>query len=710
MEVRHSSRQNASPKRPSPPEWDTCRPFLTGSALHDARPLNAVPLSTFPSSSQQVLAVEDALHALLGMRTSYTTFDSSKQDFSTDGNALRHSHPEIAPLLARVLPLASHHAVVSRFVEESQIPRTGSGYVLQAIGVALAELLNEYRALVLQLETALRKGELPLQKLLYYVQPSVRSMALLRSVVEACKNKNGGAALDAVYKLAVAHVGADDLRDVLSFVVGKAAAPIFSIMDGWIRTGVVDDPFEEFFVQEDERYAPSGDKSGTIIISGSAWELRYTVNRENLPDFLAPFVQSILRSGKYLNVLRGCGLDTARVTSKMAEKTGQSAGFATERSDGRFSHLHLSGKVLLGPDASRRIAEVVENSFKVSSRALMEYLDEEIRILGRLRSLRRYFLLDQSDFLVNFFDAASSELSKRRRDVSRGRLSSLLELSIRTSVSKSDPFQDDVRCMLCPEDFASQIVGMSGPSTSPKDSGSISGYEAFAIDYHLEWPTTLVVSEVDVLKYQFIFRYLFYCKYVERELEECWRHQSQMKGPLRKAPRSFVRSFALRNRMLQFVRNILYYTTADVLEPNWRALESGVRKSATVDELMQHHAQFLDLSVEQSLLSNEKHLKVFKNVSETCISFAAYTEKFSSLFGAEQSSDEIEEDLRGRNYPTTLAKFETAFDMHLGKLLDGLSAVSKKRANAHLSNLCDRLDIDGFYSRSTERSLASYGM
>lgn len=712
MDIHH-----APPSESTAPSWETSRPYLTGAALLEPSTQEPTPLCTFPSSTQQALAVDDTLHALLGMRTSYTTVSAAPElSYVPCISALRHANADVEPLLARVLPLASHHAAVAQFVEETRVARQSSGFVRQAVGVALSELLADYRALVLRLEDSMLAGNLNMQKLLYYVQPSVRSMALLRRVVAACREKNGGAALDALYKLAVAHVGAEDVSEVLAFIVGKAAEPIFAIMDVWIRTGVIDDPYGEFFIQENAAFA-AGAPRATLATSASAWEMRYTVNRENLPDFLAPFVENVLRSGKYLNVLRECGLDAAKA-AKTSALPGERQELQTER-DGRYAHLQLDGKVLLGAEASRRIASVVENSFAVSSRALIEYLDEEIRIMRRLRSLRKYFLLEQSDFLVNFFDSAAAELSKRRKDVSRGRLTSLLELSIRTSVSSLDEFQDDILCTLCPEDFASQIMGMSGSVDDARGHGlasmratpgSISGYESFALDYRLKWPVSLIVSNMEILKYQFIFRYLFYCKYVERELEECWRQQSRAKGPLRKAPSSFVRSFALRNRMLQFVRNILYYTTADVLEPNWRILEANIRKSATIDDLMQYHTRFLDLSVEQSLLSNEKHLKVVKNIAETCISFAAYTEKFSRLFSTTLSSSGVEEKLRELHYPATLAKFETAFDMHLGKLLDGLSAVSKKRANVHLSNLCERLDVDGYYSRSTQRSLASYGM
>lgn len=705
--------------RPTAPKWDTTRPFMTGSAQFDAAIVATPPsLAAHSPSMQHALVAEDALHALLGMRPTYANLqtDAAGSVHFTVRSVLQSAHPPIEPLYSRVLVLAAHHVVVRRFVETTRVARA-DGFVTQAVGVALSELLADYRTFILRLETALRTSSLSLQKLLYYVQPSERSMSLLRKIVQCCEGRRGGAALDALYKLAISHVGSDDTHHVLSFVIGKAAAPILTMMDAWIRKGIVDDPFSEFFVSENRRLATVAAKS-TDTSSSKVWEMRYTVCKDNLPDFLVPFIENILRSGKYLNVLRECGVNTTHAVAEANQKLRTAlAENATERNEtalyDRFSPTRLSGEVLLGPDASRMIAQVIQSSFNASSLALKTYLDSNVRVVERLRSLRKYFLLEQSDFLVHFFDSAAGELAKNRADVSKSRLSSLLELSIRTSVSASDSFHDDLSCTLFPNDLASHILVMVGTeedaTSQTQKSPFITGFESFSLDYKLKWPMNLIIPEMEIIKYQLLFRYLFYCKHVERELEECWRNHSQVKGVFRKVRHHFVRSFALRNRMLQFVRNILYYTVADVIEPNWRHLEAGIKKANTIDEIMQHHYNFLQNSVIQSLLSNERHLKVFKNISQTCLSFAGYTETFSELLVKESSVEAIEEGLRARNYPAGVAKFETTFDMHLGKLLDGLSAVSKKRANVHLANLCERLDVGGFYGRTTERSMASFG-
>lgn len=700
--------------RPDKPTWDSDRSYLTGAFLIEPPQLTPPNLSSYPEPVQHKLAIQDALNALLGLRPNYASIASiPSPTFAVSHPHLQSTHPDIASLLTRILPLATHHAAVKQFIEHTRVPHSSSGHVRQALGVALEDLLSDYNSFILRLEAAALSDDLSLQKLLYYVQPTSRSMALLCSVASSCSQSHGAAALNDLYTLAVSFVGSDDSKQVLAFLLGRAAQPILDVMATWIGTGVIDDPYNEFFIIHDPSY------SGPVA-DDKSWEMRYTINWNMVPDFLKAFVEDILRAGKYLSVLRECGVDLQQSLSEAQTKLNASVEASNDNdtsSELRLDCFKLSGNLLLGSDASRRISKVVDRAFRLSSTALMSYLEISVRLRERLRSLRRFFLMQQGDFLVHFLDSARNELAKGIGSVSRSKLASLLDLSIRTSVSSTDPFQDDLSCELSNSDLASQIAqllvhneddntGTPGPMGMKSE---ISGYESFSLTYRLSWPLNLIVSEMDIIKYQFIFRYLFYCKHVERELEVCWSYHSQAKGPLRLMPNSFVRSFALRNRMMQFIRNMLYYTVVDVLEPNWRTLEEEMRKAKTIDDIMVHHANFLLLSSTQSLLSNEKHLQVFKNIAETCISFSAYTARFSDLFASREAVAVVEQKLRQRKYPTTLAKFETSFDMHIDKLLDGLSAFSKKRANVHVANLCEKLDVGGYYTRHKERSLASFG-
>lgn len=677
------------------PPWDTLRPYLTGTFLHEDPPFEPLDISALPDATQRNQEVDHALNMLLGVHPA--VISSGEHNSKNKGLGLDQSNPDSSRLLSRILPLAKGHLAVKSFIEKSRLPDHGNGYIIQSIGVAMSTLVANYNTFILQLDELLQQKELSAQMLLYYVQPSARSMELLTSVAREIKDKRGGAAFDAVYKLAMSHVGEESSRHVFEYILSHAALPMFDSLHIWLQTGVVHDDYDEFFIVHNSQ-----------IPSRTSWQMRFTINRDNLPSFLQPLVEKILRTGKYLHVLKECEVDTDKA---LADAHGSlTKSYPLE-------DLRIIAGSLLAPDTPQKTRAIVERAYSLSSAALMAYLNKTVRIKERLNCLRRFFLLQRSDFIVHFFDTAAAELSKPRDDVSRSKLSSLLDLSIRTSASASDPFLDDISCILCQEDLASQIcmvsnkrAGVSRTESEMRRKGATSGYELFALDYRIQWPVSLIITETDMLKYQFMFRYLFYCKHVERELEGCWQNHSLHQGPLRHMPSSFVRSFALRDRMLTFWRSLLYYTVADVLEPNWRTLQKAISGSETIDEIMHYHNIFLVGSVDESLLSNEKHVKVFKNIAETCITFARYTDTFGSVFGSKEPLETLEDKLRARDYPATLAKFETTFEMHLGKLLDGLSAVSKKKANTHLVNLCGRFDAGGYYDRFNERSLASFGM
>jgi gamma-tubulin complex component 2 len=721
--VAHRSR--ARPRAP-PPVWDTERSYLTRAALWvpsvsssspstSLAPPHAVcSLDSYPAAAQDAVAADDVLSALLGVPGSFSRVTSVGHFSFCSADSPGASDAAVPALAQRVLALADDHLAVCAFVERTRIAVDAPGHVLQALGVALGELLGDYRAFVLRLEGELRAGRLGLQRLLFYVQPSMRSMALLRRVVKCVDGKTGGAALDAVYMLAAAHVGSADARAVLAFVVGRTAAPVLDAMQMWMCDGVVDDTFAEFFVEEAPR----------VSSTAESWDRKYSVNHDNLPGFLAQFVANILSAGKYLNVMRD---NTSTASSDLTDGPSGAAAAASADTSGDDAQavaasrrrIDLDGDVLLGPDASRRLAAFVDRAYLLSSSRLLAHLRDGVKVLSRLRSIKRYFMMEHGDFVVHFFDAAHDELSKPAHLVSLNKLSSLLELSVRTSVSACDPFHEDLSCTLFDVDFTSQIVGSAGspaahpsatnaaPPAPPSLTPPLTGYDTFSLTYAVASPMNLIVSDMAVLKYQLLFRYLFHCKHVERELEGCWRNLAQVKGANRGLRGMFARTFDLRHRMLQFLRNILYYVVADVLEPNWQRFEAAYGSAETIDEIMAHHASFLDACMSQCLLSNERHLRVLHSVTHVCLLFASYTEQFTRDLSNGTPATDIARGMASRGYQATIAKFEKTFDTNLRLVLDGLSTMSKRRASTHLANLCDRLDFGGFYERAAVHASAA---
>ena len=62
--------------------------------------------------------------------------------------------------------------------------------------------------------------------------------------------------------------------------------------------------FVQFLVEDNEVIQK---EELPLDYSADYWEKRYTIRRERIPVFLERMADVILRTGKYLNVIRQCG-------------------------------------------------------------------------------------------------------------------------------------------------------------------------------------------------------------------------------------------------------------------------------------------------------------------------------------------------------------------------------------------------------------------
>ncbi|RZS25171.1 hypothetical protein BHM03_00058336, partial [Ensete ventricosum] len=122
-------------------------------------------------------------------------------------------------------------------------------------------------------------------------------------------------------------------------------------------------------------------------------------------------------------------------------------------------------------------------------------------LIGKLRSMKRYFLLDQvdissGDYLVHFMDISRDELAKRPEEISVEKLQSLLDLALRSTAAASDPCHEELTC--CVErvsllkrlstlkdlDSTEPSEGNRPPDSDPQSELlSITGLETFCLSY-----------------------------------------------------------------------------------------------------------------------------------------------------------------------------------------------------------------------------------
>lgn len=264
-------------------------------------------------------------------------------------------------------------------------------------------------------------------------------------------------------------------------------------------------------------------------------------------------------------------------------------------------------------------------------------------------------------------DLSSSELRKSAKSVSIVKLQSLLDLALNADsshaaalnadshVNDDGVFREDVKVVMMASglyDWLLKVIGVSGfnitgedadqdgvahahaqeEQKKEKDDKKLIGspalilyyahahvshlaIDAFALDYTVKFPLSLVISRKTILRYQLLFRFLLHLKHVEQSLSAMWIEQktTPWRRPVPQHPefqqwRSRV--FLLRASMLSFVQQILAFSTFEVLEPNWKGLEAKLEKVQTVDQLLRDHVDFLDTCLKECMLTSSKLLKV----------------------------------------------------------------------------------------------------
>ncbi|XP_026078775.1 gamma-tubulin complex component 2 isoform X2 [Carassius auratus] len=699
-----------NPTQPNPvfPNWVYDRPALIGDFVTSPTPVGdpVVAIGTMPLAAQEQALVEDLLYVLIGVDgrdiTAQPVLGRQSRSFIVDPSL----DMSIKELVNRILPVASCYSTITRFTEEKTSFEYGQ--VNHALTAAMRTLMKEYLILVTQLEHLHRQGTLSLQKLWFYIQPTMRTMEILASIATSVDKGEcmGGSTLSLLHDRTFNYTGDSQAQELCLYLTKAASVPYFEILEKWIYRGIIKDPYSEFMVEEHELQKEKIQED----YNDKYWDQRYTIVQHRIPSFLQKMADKILNTGKYLNVVRECGRD---VTCPDA-------------------------KEVLYTLKERAYVEQIEKSYYYASKVLLDFLMEEKELVSRLRSIKHYFLMDKGDFFVHFMDLTEEELKKPVDDIIPPRLEALLELALRMSTANTDPFKDDLKIDLMPHDVITQLLRVLAIDTKQEKAiinaepteVSLSGLEAFSFDYIVKWPLSLIINRKALTRYQMLFRHMFYCKHVERLLCNVWISNKASKQYSLHSAKWFAAAFALRQRMLNFVQNIQYYMMFEVNEPTWHIMENNLKSASNIDDVLCHHTSFLDNCLKDCMLTNPELLRIFSKLMSVCVMFTNCMQRFTHsmridsemkrlTFGnaamenssasaeltkeAEKKRLAAKVDQSDSGFEATISKFDSNFSTLLLDLLDKLSIYSTNDCEHSMINIIYRLDFNGFYTERLEK-------
>ncbi|KAF0299593.1 Gamma-tubulin complex component 2 [Amphibalanus amphitrite] len=637
--------QGGAPRQSSPypvPDWLAERPYMTRGLVTAGPPADRLapalaPLGDLPIATQEATVIEDVLFCLSGVDGEYISV--SQGDCRIDGTI----DPALQETVRQISPLFAHFATVMAFAEESTfVP----GQVVQALGAALRSHVKNYLVLIAQLETQHRAGELTMQRLWFYLQPSLRTMEILADVADTVfqHGLQSGQILSLLHDRCL--TGDERTQQLCLHLVQAAAVPYMRILESWIYKGSISDPYREFLVEDNE-------------VSG----------HENLRCPEAP--------------------------------------------------------TLVYSPRERHYVDAIDRAYAYSSKTLLRLLMDAKDLMGRLRSVKHYYLMDQGDFIVQFMDLCEPELQKNISDILPTKLENLLDLALRTSAAKSDPYKDDLRPELLGYDLNTQMMKIHSIETyeekehwAPAEHLAISGLQAFTFGSAVTWPVSLVLNRKALACYQMMFRHLFYCKHVERQLCQLWVSNKVVKQFADGGDRGYAPAFALRQRMLTSVQNLLYYMTSEVVEPSWQNFITKMQQVTNVDEVLQLHNDLLNGCMRDCMLTRPELLRTVSRLLTVCVTFVSFLQNarrhyvdaelscmLSEAGGArassvepsgltQRASPEPEEASDSVTFAASVAEMDAQFTSVLLTLLDNISDFGRENYNAKLISILYRYGAD----------------
>ena len=665
-----TSTSAATTRKPTFPSWNedgssSNRPYLTRNFLgiEYERDVDAIPLASRSTAEQELLLLDDFLHAALGLDGRYVTArraasmkatttkkrnggsndDININNNNEDANRIvkfeceSGCEPSLRELLGRMLPMCEDAFACSRFVEKTLYGQTKtSGKTSKALATEVRDLLGDWERMIAQLERKRNKRDLSLQSAYFYARPAAEALRLLASVSFACENEMGGKLLNTLRRLKIRCGGDSEAERLLTRLENATAKSYLKRLEKWMSEGDCEnDTYEEFFVVEDKRLKPDS-LSERFDNNNAYWTEKY-VPREPTPWFLDDATKVLaLNAGKYVNALREITVISSETLSSEVTANGEEEGkksiVVVDKEEKEKERKKLSFS---------NISDVVRAKHDVSNKHFFDALLLSGDIRNKLQLVKATFLLAQGDYLSQFFDSpfkAFEELEKPAKFCDEQKLRDALEVSMKNSSMYAFKYHEDIKCAL---------------EKNSSTSNDARGLETFTLDYKTSFPANVVLSKSTIAKYQALFKHLFRAKVMEKKVCETWatlrrlhkkmhRRQQQQSSSRMEYENPTEEHFLTRDvfvhanaahwtaqRAISLIQNVLHYATSEVIEPNWATMESEIFSSSTsADDVIKAHAKFLETTARESMLLRPTLLNVYESILQSCSKLCDACEDF----------------------------------------------------------------------------------
>lgn len=514
-------------------------------------------------------------------------------------------------------------------------------------------------------------------------------MRSISEILQTCKNLKGGTLASALYE----HLynGNPIHKSLAKSFLKAACRPLQNMLSHWLMEGEIKDPHNEFFIEEIKE-----------VSSDRLWHHKYRVVNNRLPVFVSKqLARNILVSGKSVNFLREVCEDRTPIKGREELKL----------------KLESSIEDLFGPVPDSKLHEFIDQVYLNTSKKVLDIALGQYRLLEHLQAMRKYLLLGQGDFINLLMENLKDELDRPAKDLYQHALFSIVAASVRATSQF-----DDAEIL---EHLDVKLVhAIDGDK----------GWDIFTLQYTVHGPLATIL-ELNMGKYQELFKPLWKAKHTEFVLDNIWKQQmlnAKLLGSYYHELAPITnRLHANTSEMVHFIHQMQYYILFEVIECSWVAFIKRVQSAKALDDILEAHEQFLNAVRVGIFLDNETKQTLFLHLDIIYDSIMKleewqqffYSEVFKEVQSRKQyESDIVDSEKSGRYGVTTEKRLERDQEKKLfeeimssmKKKLDGVGNSYEKYVNDFLLMLTSskdqnlqrfgiRLDFNEFYKKRDQR-------
>ncbi|KAI0870641.1 Spc97/Spc98 family protein [Hypoxylon argillaceum] len=483
------------------------------------------------------------------------------------------------PLVGLLHTLAEPSLLCKALLDFVKTP--AKGLLDQSLRAAINDEMRSYLTLVATVEGQIRraltsidttaprggigKTGVTLKRCVNWTREATMGLRLLSLIAEESKTKKGGQIISLIHSFETSH--GDPLVSAFARrLLTPVTRPFYDILRHWIYDGELSDPYLEFFIQLKSTDLVAKPKTA----STNVWDEKYEMSQTMIPSIVTlEFANKVNLIGKSLNFIRhSCG-DAEWVES----------------------YSKASSKKLCYGDTAT-LESSIDDAYKVTMRRLVHLMTHKFHLFEHLQALKSYILLGQGDFIALLMESLAANLDRPAGAQYRHTLTAQLEHAIRGSNAQYD---------------SPEVLRRLDARMLQLSHGDI-GWDCFTLEYKIDAPVDVVVSDWGNRQYLKIFNFLWRIKRVEFALSSTWRKVTTGSRGVLQTDHAVVQETWRTTRgflaeMVHFVGQLQYYILFEVIESSWTELQARLkREDVTLDDIIKAHKNYLNSITHKGLL------------------------------------------------------------------------------------------------------------